>query len=277
MKLWRAWSTLVILSFRRLLWSANTLMIAFPIGGCLLFLLRRRFGQSAGADASGSFSESFVEEFDLFSGQFVVVVFASFIVPIVALAYATTSIGGDREDRTLLFLLVRPIPRALIVLGKFGATLPLVVGITMGSFYIYCSMAGDVGRLALELYLPGVFCMTIAYACLFHLFAVVFRHATIVALVYALFIEFFLGNMPGVIKRLTVSYYGRSIIYYYQDYQLQLMSRAVPTIRDVDSPYPQWFEPISAHAAGAMLLTIAGVSLAAALVIFHRREYRDLA
>ena len=277
MNLWRAWWTLVVLSFRRLLWSSSTLMIAFPILGCLLFLLRRPYGQSAGADALGVFSEAFVEDFDRFSARFVVVVFASFIVPIVALAYATTSIGGDREDRTLLFLLVRPIPRALIVLGKFSATLPLVVGITVGSFYLYCSMAGDVGRLALELYLPGVFFMTIAYACLFHLFAVVFRHATIVALVYALFIEFFVGNMPGVIKRLTVSYYGRSIIYYYQDYQLQLMTRDAPSLGDIDSPYPQWFEPISAHAAGVMLLGIAAASLLAALVIFHRREYRDLA
>ena len=276
MRIWRAWWTLVAISFRRLLWSTNTLMVGFPLVGCVLFLWRRRFGAVDLAPDANVFTEPFIDEFDQFSGRFVVVLFASFIVPIVALAYATTSIGGDREDRTLLFLLVRPIPRSLVLLGKLGAALPLIVGVTLASFYVYCALAGEVGRLALELYVPGIFLMTIAYTCLFHLFAVVFRHATIVALLYALFIEFFVGNMPGIIKRLTVSSYGRSIIYYYQDYQLQLMARRAPVPVEFDSPYPPWFEPISAQAAGGMLLVISVVSLVAALWVFQRREYRDL-
>ena len=55
--------------------------------------------------------------------------------------------------------------------------------------------------------------MTLAYVCLFHLFAVAFRHSTIIALVYALFMELLLGNLPGIVKRVAVNYYGRSIMY----------------------------------------------------------------
>ena len=40
----RAWLMLVWLSFRRLLWSANSLMALVPLAACLLFLLKRRFG-----------------------------------------------------------------------------------------------------------------------------------------------------------------------------------------------------------------------------------------
>lgn len=254
MNLLRAWSTLFMLSFRRLLWSMNTMMVVFPLAGCALFLLRRRYQQI------GIFSNAF----DSFSQEFVLFIFASFVIPVCTLAYATTSLGGDREDRTLLFLLVRPVPRSLILLAKLTATLPLVLGLVTGSFYVYCRLAGPVGELAFRLYLPSVFYMTIAYVALFHLFAVVFRHSTIVALLYSLFLEFFIGNMPGIIKRLAVSYYGRSMMY------------AVGGEYGLETPDPTWFVPMGAQAAGSTLLWISAVSLLIALVVFARREFRDL-
>lgn len=254
MRLARAWSTLTMLSFSQLLWSTNTLMVMFPLAGCALFLLRRRY-----ADI-----EFVPRAFNSFSHEFVILLFASFIVPICALAFATSSIGGDRENRTLLFLLVRPIPRTLIYLGKVVATLPLIVGLVIGSFYLYCYLAGSVGQLAFRLYLPAIFYMTIAYTALFHLFAVCFRHATIIALTYALFMEFFLGNMPGIIKRIAVNYYGRSMMY------------NLGLDEGIRLPDPQWFQPVSIASGGATLLWITVGSFLAGMLIFHYREYRDL-
>jgi len=250
----RAWSTLFMLSFRRLLWSVNTLMIAFPLLGCALFLVRREYQTI----------DYFPRAFDLFSREFVLVMFASFIVPVYSLAYATTSIGGDREDRTLLFLLVRPIPRGLVFLAKLTATIPLVVGLVVGSFYGFCRLAGEVGDLAWQRYLPSVLLMTLAYVAVFHLFAVLFRHATIVALVYSMFMEFFLGNMPGIIKRLAVNYYGRSLIY------------DVGVGDGLQPPEAQLFDPVSAHAALWTLGAIALIGALVGLAIFQWREYRDL-
>lgn len=253
MKLLRAWTTLVMLSFQRLLWSSNTLMVMLPLVGCSLFLMRRHYDYP-----------DFEESFNRFSTEFMVFLFTLFVVPICALAYATTSIGGDREDRTLLFLLMRPIPRSLILLAKLVATLPLVLGLVIGSYWIYCRQAGPVGERAFLLYLPAVFFMTLAYVSLFHLFAVAFRHSTIVALIYSLFMEFFLGNMPGIIKRIAVSFYARSMMY-------DLGSQY-----GVTAPDPQWFVPVSAVAASQALmgLTIGGLVLA--VVIFSRKEYLDL-
>ena len=162
-----------------------------------------------------------------------ILVFASFVVPICALAFGTASIGGDREDRTLVFLLVRPIPRALILLAKFTATLPLVLGLVVGSFWLVLP-AGRRGRPGgVPLYLPAMVYMTLAYVCLFHLFAVAFRHSTIIALIYALFMELMLGNMPGIVKRVAVNYYGRSMMY------------AAGAAEGLEAPDPQWFEPLS--------------------------------
>ncbi len=144
MRLLRAWSTLTSLSFTRLLWSSSTLMVLLPLAGCLLFVLRRHYGHQYFT----------IREFREFS-EFMILIFASFVVPICALAFGTASIGGDREDRTLVFLLVRPIPRSLILLAKFTATLPLVLGLVVGSFWLYCRLAGAVGQVAFSLVFAG--------------------------------------------------------------------------------------------------------------------------
>ncbi|MGD9645967.1 MAG: ABC transporter permease subunit [Pirellulales bacterium] len=253
MKLARAWFTLLTLSFQRLFWSANTLMVLVPLVACMMFLAYQRYDLGTTE-----------ETFDEFSTDFMIFLFTLFVIPVCALAYATTSVGGDREDRTLLFLLVRPIPRWLILLAKFLATLPLVLGVVVASFFIFCQLAGEVGRAAFSLYLPAVFYMTLAYVCLFHLFAVTFRHSTIVALIYALFMEYFLGNMPGIVKRIAVSFYGRSMMY---DLGAQ---------HGLSAPDPTWFVPVSAQTAVQALawLSLGGIVLA--LWVFSTREYRDL-
>lgn len=275
MKLLRAWLTLFWLSFTRLLWSGNTLMVLLPLAGGALFVWRR------GYDRVESFLEPFERlqqfggddalerAFTAFSQELVLIIFTTFLLPIVALAYGTTSVGGDREDRTLLFLLVRPVPRWLVLLAKLSATLPLVLGLVVGSFWLYCRLAGEPGALAYPRYVQAMVCMTLAYVGLFHLFAVSFRHSTIVALLYAMFLEFFIGNMPGIIKRVCVSFYGKSMIY-------ELGSDALGYGRGLPRPDPEWFVPVSAEASAQTLLGIAAASTALALFVFSRREYRDL-
>ena len=251
MKLFRAWSTLASLSFVRLFWSASTLMVLLPLAGCLLFVLRRHYDHP-------EFTQHDFREFS----EFLIVVFASFVVPICALAFGTASIGGDREDKTLVFLLVRPIPRWLILLAKFSATLPLVLGMVLGSYWLYCRLAGAVGQVAFDLYLPAITYMTLAYVCLFHLFAVSFRHATIIALVYAIFMETLIGNLPGIVKRVAVNYYGRSLLY---------------AAGEADgAKMPEGFQPLSLEVATWALAGIALGGLILACLVFSRREYRDL-
>jgi hypothetical protein len=125
-------------------------------------------------------------------------------------------------------------------------------------------MAGKVGQVAFPLYLPALVYMTLAYVCLFHLFAVSFRHSTILALVYALFMEALLGNLPGIAKRAAVNYYGRSIMY------------AAGEPEGLPAPDPRWFEPLTVDVASWALVGIATASLVLALGVFARREYRDL-
>ncbi len=241
-----AWLTLLWLSFRRMLWSTTTLMIAFPLLGTGLFVLRWRPG-------------SWLH----FTDGFVMVMFLTFLLPICALAYATSGLGSDREERTLVFLITRPVPRWLILLAKLCAALPLVMGLTVGSFWVFCRLSGTLGQVALECYLPAVFYMTLAYVGLFHLFAVSFRHSTIVALIYALFVEPLVSNMPGIINHLSIRFYGWSFVQ-----QVSGKTPAAPS---------GFYEPVSQGAAVMTLAAIAAGTLLLAGVVFQRREYRDAA
>jgi ABC-type transport system involved in multi-copper enzyme maturation permease subunit len=239
-----AWFTLLWLSFRRMLWSTTTLMVLFPLLGAGLFVLRWR---------PGSWMH--------FTDGFVKVMFLTFLLPICALAYATSGLGSDREERTLVFLLTRPVPRWLILLAKLCAALPLVMGLTMGSFWVFCRLGGAFGQAALECYRPAVFYMTLAYVGLFHLFAVAFRHSTIVALIYALFIEPLVSNMPGIVNHLSIRFYGWSFV-----------ERASGKAA---SSWSGFYEPVSPAAAALTLAAIALGTLLLAGVVFQRREYRD--
>ncbi len=248
----RAFVTLWLLSFRRLFWSIGTPMLLLPIIACVMFLVRRNYGAS----------DDPVQAFHSFS-IFLLTVFASFLVPLGALAFGTAGLGGDREDRTLLFLFIRPLPRGLILLAKYFAALPLVLGFTVGSLWLFCKLAGAPGRAALDAYLPATLYMSVAYTSLFHLFAALVRHSTVAALIYAVFMEVLLGNVPGIVKRVAVNYYGRSLMY---DAGVE---------HGLNAPDAQWFDPYPPADARTALWAIAAGALVAAWLVFRTREYEE--
>jgi len=199
-----------------------------------------------------------------FTEQILLPLYVSFLLPILCLCYATASIAGDREEQTLVYALITPLPRPLVYSAKYGTALLLVMAWTLGSMAILCGLAGPAGRDAFRLFWPAVFWSTVAYVGLFHVFSVVFRRATIVALTYALFLETFLGNMPGTVKRVAVSFYTQCLIY----------DRGSSFgLGPAGSRNPALFLPVSGRTALAVLCVVAGVLFVAGMWLFSRREY----
>lgn len=248
----RAWSTLVFTTFRRLLWSTSTVMLLLPLAACALFVARRGFGRVADP----------LVAFNAFS-NFLLFIYVPLIVPLCALAYGTTALSADREDRTLLFLLIRPLPRGLILSAKWCAAVPPAVCFACGGLWLLCRLAGPAGRDAFDAYLPTVFYLTPTYAAVFLLFATIFRHAVIASLVYALFMEILVGNVPGLLKQAAINYYGRSLMY------------DAGVAFGLSAPDPQWFDPLTGAEARTSLLGIGAFALATAWLVFTRREYDD--
>ncbi len=251
MRMARSLTMLGWLTFRRQLWSWGSLMVGIPFVLTLMFLSQRRYDRIVDEAA----------RFDAFSNEFVIVLFAGFLVPLCALAFGTTSLGNERDDGTLVFLLTRPISRPWIVLVKFFATLPLALGWTISFFGICCAAAGGAGWLAWERYLPAVVLLGLAYTAVFHLFATLFQHPTIAALIYAFFFEFLMGNLPGIIKHAAISYYGRSIMI------------GLGLSEGLTIPPSEWIEPISVDLAMRTLLWVTGLAVGAAMVVFTTRDF----
>ena len=246
------WASLYLLriSTRRLFWSRQTMI-------CLLLLCFATVAVVAWSMRRERSPADFIE-------QIFLTVYVSFLLPMFCLSFGTAGIASDVEDRTLVYLLVTPIPRPWIFAAKSAASLVMSLAWTMTSLILLCYLSGKPGREALLVIWPGIFWSTLAYVSLFQLISVLFRRATILALAYALFLETFIGNIPGIVKRLAVSYYTKCLLF---DASTEFGIQAA-------GPFdPILFLPISGDAAQMALCLISGGLWLAGLLIFTFREY----
>ena len=123
--------------------------------------------------------------------------------------------------------------------------------------------AGEPGRLALRLFWPAVLGGTVAFAALFHLIAAAFRRPAIVGLIYSFFFETLVGDLPGDLKRMSLSFYVRS-----------LMFEAVEPL-DIAPDQLTVYNPVSAETAWAVLAGATVVFTVVGMVVFARSEYRE--
>ncbi len=201
-------------------------------------------------------AEEFIEQ--IFLG-----VFVTFLLPIFCLSYATAGIASEREEKTLVYLLVSPMPRPLIYMAKYVAAQILALAWTLGGLSVICWLAGEAGIKALVAIWPGIAWSTVAYVSLFLLFSALFRRATIVALAYALFLETLIGNMPGIAERLAISYYTKCLIY-----DAGSIFNANPF-----GPRDAELAAIPGATAQSILIILSATMLVTGMLVFTEREY----
>ena len=209
-------------------------------------------------------SEQFLDDYALlnFVRWVVRTLFFTFLMPLLCLAYATGAIGAERESRTLLWLLSRPLPRWAVYLAKFLGTLPWCVAVSLGGFAVVCLAGGSLGVKAFEMYWDAVLIGSVAFAALFHLIGAVFRRPSVVGLVYVFFFETLVANLPGSLKQLSLSYYLHSLFYN-------------ETAKELKTVQPQSVEVYAPAATGEawVTLSVAAVLLTAVgMVLFGRQE-----
>jgi len=161
-------------------------------------------------------------------------------------------------------LLHQPLPRPGIYLAKYIAVLFYSLAFNLGGFALICLVGGRAGRPAFSLYWPGVVCATLAFSALFHLMGACFRRAAVVALVYSFFLETVLANMPGYMKRVSIGFYTRCMMFdEAQKFGIQ-----------PEKPYI--YLPVGSLTAEWVLIGITALSLGIGMMVFSRSEYHDL-
>ncbi|MDY3554122.1 ABC transporter permease subunit [Gemmata sp. JC717] len=195
----------------------------------------------------------------------VLLVFMGFVLPLFTLSYASGAFGTDRETRSLVWVMTRPIPRGGIYLAKFLGTLPWCVSFGLGGFALVSLAGGATGRAAFALYWPAAAAGTVAFAALFHLVGALFRRPVVIGLVYVFFFETVVAALPGSLKLLSLTFYARSLMY----------NEAVAAGHPGEMLPAITAQAVSSETAWAVLLAAPVAITLLGMWLFSRSEYRD--
>jgi len=190
-------------------------------------------------------------------------VFVGFLMPLWTLSFATSAIGAERESRSFIWMTTRPLPRSAVYLAHFFAVLPWCLGLNLIGLFALCAAGGPSGQEAFRRYWEATLFGTIAFTALFHFIGAIFRRPAVVALLYSFFFETLAGDMPGTLKRLSISFYTRCMMY---DEARKW---------GFEPERPEVFQSVGLETARWVLIGTAVVLTAFGMWWFARSEYKD--
>jgi ABC-type transport system involved in multi-copper enzyme maturation permease subunit len=211
-KTWREFRTITFLTIDALFWSKKTIFVALiPLFIVALAILARLVLTYNWIRAPFTPPQVFAT---LMSTAVI-----HFLVVFITLFYGTALISEEVEGKTVTYLFLRPIPKPLIMLGKYLAlvwiTLLLVLpAIVLSYLILYLGpdlgpFFRDMGALAQDL---GIVTLAIlAYGALFALIGACLRHSILAGLLYAFGWEGIIPYLPGYLRKLTITHYIQSI------------------------------------------------------------------
>lgn len=150
-----------------------------------------------------------------------------FMVPILCLLLASSTLGQLVEDETLVYLWLRPNPRWQLALASWAAAatiavptavLPLTAAAAIGTD----NQGGAVGATALSMALAAV-----GYTGLFTLAGLMLRRALLWGLVYIFIWELFVARAGAGAARLSLNTYPHSVLAQLTDIELPLAERSM--------------------------------------------------
>jgi ABC-type transport system involved in multi-copper enzyme maturation permease subunit len=202
--------------------------------------------------------------------EILMVFFLQFYIVILALFYGTSITAEETENRTLAYLITRPVPKPAIVLGKYaayGLLMFAMVAASMTPAYVLMNIGrlGDAGVIRAFFIDLGVLGLGIlAYTAFFSFLGAFLKRAIIVGLVFGFGWENVIQYFPGSTQRFSVVHYLKSLLPYRPVTGGGGRGVALLLFR---------LEPTPPVAAALMLAVIAGAFLALACWIFRTKEY----
>lgn len=174
------------------------LLAALPVGMAVIVFF------AASDDAS--FDENFINV--LLDGMLVAA-----ILPIVTMALSTAAFGNELEDRTLSYLLLKPISRWRIAMPKLLASISISGPLLIASG-VAAAVLGFDGSLRAALAVGiAVLAGVAAYAAVFTWLGLLTNRAIAFALIYVLLWEGVIGSFLQGVNYLSVRGYTLAIMY----------------------------------------------------------------
>lgn len=251
------------LSVGQMLWSRRTIFMALVVGLPVVVSVVLRTLVALDVPAIRPPATGPVVFGMMFWGFFV-----RFAVPVLAVFYGTALIADEVEDKTLTYLLTRPVPRASVLLGKYLAYLVCTVAVVLPAVVlmwllvvpIHGNLAGSFPDLAADL---GILTLGLAaYGALFALVGATLRRPLVFGLIFVFGWESLTMALPGYLRQLTVAHYLQGLV-----------PHAMPSESPLAVMQAVFRDPpgLAESLIGLAVVTVVGLALAARAV--SRREY----
>lgn len=143
------------------------------------------------------------------------------LVPIVALVFASASLGDAREDGTLLYLWLRPMDRWPVVVGAWLAAITVSLPLTVVPLGVAALLSGGGAELLAATTLAA-FVGVVAYSALFVLLGLLVKNSIVWGLGYVLIWEGIVAAFGSFAAKLAIRGYTRSILTAITDVDLDL-------------------------------------------------------
>ena len=143
------------------------------------------------------------------------------LVPVVALVFASASLGDAREDGTLVYLWLRPMDRWPVVVGAWLAAITVSLPLTVIPLGMAALLAGGGAELLAATTLAAVVGV-VAYSALFVLLGLVVKNSIVWGLGYVLVWEGIVAAFGSFAAKLAIRGYTRSILTSITDIDLDL-------------------------------------------------------
>jgi ABC-2 type transport system permease protein len=251
------------LSVGQMLWSRRTIFMALVVGLPVVVSVVLRTLVALDVPALRPPATGPVVFGMMFWGFFV-----RFAVPVLAVFYGTALIADEVEDKTLTYLLTRPVPRASVLLGKYLAYLVCTVAVVLPAVVlmwllvvpIHGDLAASFPDLAADL---GILIVGLAaYGALFALVGATLRRPLVFGLIFVFGWESLTMALPGYLRQLTVAHYLQGLV-----------PHAMPSESPLAVMQAVFRDPpgLAESLIGLAVVTVVSLTLAARAV--SRREY----
>jgi ABC-2 type transport system permease protein len=187
-------------------------VIALVVIGAVVVLLGWLVGRAEPAEQFPPQTAAEIALEELEAGVFVVSLIGfTLLVPIVALVFAGASLGDTREDGTLVYLWLRPMPRAGIAVGAWLAAITVSLPLTLIPMTL-TAVSLDAGSDLVVASALATVVGILAYSALFVLLGLTVKNSIVWGLGYILIWEGLVASFGSAAAKVAVRGYLSSIL-----------------------------------------------------------------
>jgi ABC-2 type transport system permease protein len=134
------------------------------------------------------------------------------LLPLIALVFGTTAFGGEVDDGTLIYLMVKPVARWRLALSKYIVALFSAVTIILPSILLaWVAMRNDVPFRVPLAYMAGALVGCMVYCAFFVTLGISSRRALAIGLLYIVAFENVLSRTVVGVKSLSIREFALAV------------------------------------------------------------------